>query len=327
MRAWTLSLMATLSLSDVTLAQTLVPDPLLQGAWWLKRLQVQESWLYGTGKGVVVAICDAGFYLNTEDLDANVDHSRAMDFSDLDHPQRVDDGPYAFHGTASATLVAGVRDGLGTQGIAFNAAIVPLQSYNYDASIDDLSRPLAIRDCIAYAASQEDVDIILVQSSSGYGTIEAYGPIRENIRNAIESGKAVIIPAGEMGIELTEEHHDDTGSIIVGALMREGQMAHYSNFGSRVTVSGFGEKVETVVGRRGQIDTFRGTTSAAAQVAGTVALMLSANPNLSPAAVRKILERTGITTDLNVMVGGQIDAHAAVRQAALSVITGLEPRI
>src|SRR5690606_21500041 len=82
-------------------ARILTPDPELVGAWWIERLGIRKAWQFGTGKGVVLAVCDSGFFTGAADLAANLDFSRRQDFADDDEPGQVDDGPYAFHGTAT----------------------------------------------------------------------------------------------------------------------------------------------------------------------------------------------------------------------------------
>jgi serine protease AprX len=65
--------------------------------------------------------------------------------------------------------------------------------------------------------------------------------------------------------------------------------------------------------------TASGTSFSAPQVAGTVALMLEANPGLTPAEVRDILQRTAtpLAPYFQHEVGaGMLNAHAAVLQAA-----------
>ncbi len=62
-----------------------------------------------------------------------------------------------------------------------------------------------------------------------------------------------------------------------------------------------------------------GTSFSAPVVAGTIALMLEANPNLKPAQVRDILQRTAtpIPSNYSHEVGaGMLNAHAAVLEAA-----------
>src|SRR5207248_9151107 len=65
--------------------------------------------------------------------------------------------------------------------------------------------------------------------------------------------------------------------------------------------------------------TGNGTSFSAPQVAGTISLMLEANPNLTPAQVRDILQRTATPLPPYYMyeVGaGMLNAQAAVLEAA-----------
>jgi serine protease AprX len=67
--------------------------------------------------------------------------------------------------------------------------------------------------------------------------------------------------------------------------------------------------------------TATGTSFSAPQVAATIAMMLEANPNLSPAAVRDILQRTATPLAnyyYHEVGAGMLNAHAAVLEAAFS---------
>src|SRR5262249_47963170 len=64
-----------------------------------------------------------------------------------------------------------------------------------------------------------------------------------------------------------------------------------------------------------------GTSFSAPQVTGTIALMLEANPSLTPAQIRDILQRTAtpLIPYYRYEVGaGMLNAHAAVLEAAFS---------
>jgi serine protease AprX len=67
--------------------------------------------------------------------------------------------------------------------------------------------------------------------------------------------------------------------------------------------------------------TASGTSFSAPQVAATIALMLEANPNLTPAQVRDILQRTATPMPeyyLHEVGAGMLNTHAAVLEAAFS---------
>src|SRR5205814_8904466 len=65
----------------------------------------------------------------------------------------------------------------------------------------------------------------------------------------------------------------------------------------------------------------KGTSVSAPQVAGVIALMLEANPNLTPAQVRDILQRTATSLPsyyLYQVGSGMLTAQAAVLEAAFN---------
>ncbi|GAC1397237.1 MAG: hypothetical protein NVSMB56_12240 [Pyrinomonadaceae bacterium] len=67
--------------------------------------------------------------------------------------------------------------------------------------------------------------------------------------------------------------------------------------------------------------TASGTSFSAPQVAGTIALMLEVNPNLTPPQVREILQRTATPLSsyyLHEVGAGMLNTHAAVLQAGFS---------
>lgn len=290
-------------------------DPAMIGEWWVKALDLDAAWEHSRGEGIVIADCDSGFYTAEPDLNPNLLLSERRDFADPTHPTLVTDGAFVFHGTAVAAIMVGVRDGHGTNGIAYGAKLVPLQNYNYDPALDGTDKEEATARCVLHALRIPGVRVIVVENQTKDGSSETFAATRDAIRLAIGSGVTVVAAAGNGSRELTIEAADDTGSIIVGALRRNGRAAIFSNYGARVTISAFGEGVNTLYGTGGRIESFGGTTAATAQVGGAVALMLSANPDLSPAQIRQILRDTANSTIDNIRVGGQLVVGAAVRQA------------
>lgn len=290
-------------------------DPDLLGQWWAGKHRMTSVWKYATGKGVVIADCDTGFYTNEADLKFNLKLEHSRDISDIDSPARISDGRFVFHGTAVAALISGVRDDRGTNGIAFNAKLVPLQYYNFDPALDDLDKEEATARCILHAIKIPAVKVIVVQNQTTSGSAETFAGTREAVKLAIRSGITVVVSGGNSSLELTTEARNDTGSIIVGAVNADGSAAAFSNFGRRVSVSAYGEKLYTLYGPSGRMDSFGGTTAAAAQVGATVALMLEVNPRLTNHQIKAILEDTALRSPRNDAVGGLLNILGAVQEA------------
>lgn len=293
-------------------------DPALKGQWWIDDLQVPAAWSLATGQGVVVADCDAGYYHDEPDLKDNMLMDHAYDLADKENPTVVNDGPYAFHGTAVAAIIAGVKNDLGTNGIAYNSKIVPLQNFNYDNK-DDLDKEEATAACILRAVTVPSVNVIVLENQTGNGSSETFIGTRDAVRLAMKAGITVVGAGGNYSVELIEEKKDDTGSIIVGALARTGEPAYFTNYGERLTVGAFGEQLYTLYGPNGAFGEFGGTSGATPQVAAAVAMMKEVNPFLTPERMREILQATRTVTSVNARAGGQLNIPLALESALNSL--------
>lgn len=298
-----------------TLRTTPTPDPLLANQDWFKMLNLGSTWNIATGKGVLIAACAPGYYTDEPELSANFVLEARHDFADLYEPNRVNDGKYTFHGTASAAIMVAAQNGFGTNGIAFDALLIPLQNFNYLPDIDDISKDQATANCVAHVAALGAVDVLVVLNQTPDGSSETAEVTRDAISQAVNAGIVVVSSAGDSSKELRIESEMDTGSIMVGAVRRNGSSANFSNWGKRVNISAVGESVLTLGGPNGTMRNFGGTAAATAQVAGVVALIKQTNPHLSPRQIRNLLMETSSMTKSNETVGGLINASAAVRAA------------
>ncbi len=295
-------------------------DPALAGEWWIAGINAKPAWNVATGRGVVIADCDSGYYTEESDIAGNLLLDDRYDTADLDDPLNIRDGNFISHGTSVTSIMAGVLDGVGTSGIAYNAKVVPLQNFNYAGQIDDLGKEEATAKCILKALEHSEVKIIVLENQTANGSSETFAGTREAVKLALEAGVTIVSAGGNANVELIQEAQNDTGSIIVGALAQTGTRASFSNFGSRVSIAAFGENLRTLYGPNGQFGNFGGTSGATPQVAGAVALMLEANPSLTPAQVKDILIATRVESALTSNVGGLLDVAAAVNLAKSSFV-------
>jgi subtilisin family serine protease len=194
--------------------------------------------------------------------------------------------------------------------------------------------------------------------SCSWGTIDPrYRPGAEHersIRNALTAGRGgkgciVVFAAGNEGREYINYYANIPGVIAVGASTSSDTHATYSNRGNGLSVvapsdggwpiiaaraSWDGGNAAMPANKRFYVDGidrgvfhkhFGGTSSATPLVAGICALILSANPNLTSAEVKSILERTAVkignrwdydAQGYSSKYGfGRVDAEAAVTEA------------
>ena len=298
---------SVISFTDVKASGHEPIDQLLRNEWWPKALKLNEVWGQATGKGVTIAACDTGIHKNAKDLEQNLLIKYARDFANPRDKFNIFDGNYVSQGTASAGIMVGIKNFQGINGIAYNARLVPLQNYHYNDQLDSVPLSTSTERCIKYALTISDVAIIAVQALSSEGSIESNPKVRQAIELAIKSGVIVVSPAGDSTKELYQERIYDSGSIIVGALAQNGRTAIFSNYGSRVTISSFGEKIKALWGKYGETKYFAGTLAASAQIAAFVALAKEINPQLLPADMKWLLKTTRSKQTFNYNVGGIID--------------------
>ena len=88
-----------------------------------------------TGKGIIVGVVDSGLYVRHPEFKGRVSFAR-RNFGDDQSPVNVNppvvtDGPYpdgTSHGTHVSGIIAAARNGVGMQGIAYEATILPLRA-------------------------------------------------------------------------------------------------------------------------------------------------------------------------------------------------------
>jgi hypothetical protein len=247
-------------------------------------------------------------------------------------------GESMYHGTGVAGLAGAAANGRGMAGVAYDAEIWAVQADSgtspsiggepWARGIDWVRR--------TDGGGRRKVAILEVQSGA-FGNYEQVPSVNAAIRTAIAAGVVVCVAAGngdrDAGVDDVGDPIPATGSILVGATAYHptaNKRASFSNYGPRITVAAPGDGGHDVTcdsaGNSAYTNFFGGTSGATPKVAGTAAMMLAANPGLSPAEVRRILTVTGtaLTPDPGKALGTFLDAGAAVRQAAVGAAGRLE---
>ncbi|MFC1847877.1 S8 family serine peptidase [Chloroflexota bacterium] len=319
----------------------------LEGAWDLD----MSAPSYGGDPGVVVAVLDSGvayedygpyyqapdlantnFWVNPGEIPGNVidddgngfvDDINGWDFVNHDGHPNDDDG----HGThVTGTIAQSTNNGVGVAGVAFNTTIMPVKILNHEGGATEQQ----VADGIYYAANN-GADI-LNMSLGGPHAIS----VENAIAHAYSSGCTIVCAAGNdklLGNPPNYPAAYDAYCIAVGAVRYDLTRSYYSNTGAYLDVVAPGGDTGVDQNGDGLADgviqqTFggsysnfgyvpmQGTSMACPHVAGVAALILAANPGLSPDDVRSALESTA--TDLGVTGWdssygwGLMDAEAAV---------------
>jgi subtilase family protein/carboxypeptidase family protein len=290
---------------------TFVPnDPYLNLQWGLETIGAAAAWDVTHGEGTIVAINDTGVDYLHPDLAANmwsnpgeipgngidddgngyVDDVHGWDFVD-DDGDPMDE---YFHGTHCAGIAAAAgNNGQGIAGVAWGAHIMATRGLNAagNGSTADLAAG------IVYAA-ENGADVV----SNSWGGYTGFDNVaRDAVLLADTLGVVVVAAAGNDadttdGFGLTPY----PTVITVGATMDGDQIASFSNHGDAMSVSAPGVNVlssrASVIGTDGSplanagLIYLSGTSMATPHVAGLAALLLSADPTLTPFEVRTAME-------------------------------------
>lgn len=288
--------------------------------WHMTRIGMESAWDMQTGSGVVVAIVDTGVKQSLEDL-ANTNFMAGYDFINNDNDPTDDEG----HGShVCGTVAQSTNNNIGVTGIAYNCTIMPVKvlDQNGNGSYD------AIANGIIYATDNgADIINMSLRGLSPNTTLE------NAVNYAWNNGVVVISAAGNDYSNIPVYPASYTNSMSVTATNYLDQKADYSNWHSTVDIcapggdgndyngDGYMDGVlqNTFSGTSEGYYFYTGTSMATPHVVGVAALVKAANPALTNAEIRNILETTAEdlgTSGWDQYFGhGIVDAPAAIQAA------------
>jgi len=303
------------------------------------------AWQRGaTGSGRTIAVVDTGIDLDSPEFAGRI-HPDSRDVAGNRSVDGEDD-----HGTNVALVAAAARNDTGILGIAFDARVLALradrpgtcgddtpQNTNLTCSFSDGDIARGIDQAVSSGATV--INLSLGGGGVGSATLAA-------VRRAAGAGIVIVVAAGNGGdgskadidpnqpTAFASGIREAGGSnvIIVGSIDEGSQISSFSQrAGNQANfyLTARGERIccvyengQVFVGRdeRGSFRLlFSGTSFAAPQVAGAVALMAQAFPNLTGAQIVQILLETA--RDL-----GETGVDTTYGRGALDIAAAFAPR-
>jgi subtilisin family serine protease len=334
------------------------PDPQIGDVfqWYLHRQGFPAAWDLSRGTGAVVGIIDSGIDSTHTDLAPKIKSAHDHDGN------AAGTGDEVGHGTHVSGLACGAPDnGFGIAGAGLDCQVVLEKS--------DLTSSSVIASLVD--ATRLDAGVINMSFGGGRLSAGETRALRYALRNdVVLIAAAADQPIAEQGHPAKDLQPTGTGrkisegkGLVITAADRSGARASFAGRGSQISMAAMGDS-----GTRGggifsafpanptQIETggsnppgppcttcrtvfngdarfayLAGTSMAAPQVAGAVALVRAANPRLRRAAVVRIMKQTatraagasGWTTELG---WGILNAGAAVQRAVQFAADTVAPK-
>ncbi len=284
--------------------------------WGNDMVNAPEAWARGyTGQGVTVAVIDSGVDISHQDLSNNIwrntgeiasngidddgngytDDVYGWNFGIGQNNNNVLPGTTSSgqgHGTHVAGTIAAANNGIGMTGVAYNSRIMAIRMGDVDSQ-GRFTNGGNLAQAIRYAV---DNGARVINMSLGWSDSTA---LRDALAYAASRNVITVSAAGNSSLSSpgTPAYYATQYGLSVGAVNSNRTIASFSNRAgtnsSMQHVMAPGVNVYSTVPGNGYAS-YSGTSMAAPHVAGVVALMLGANPNLTHAQVRSILTSSAV---------------------------------
>jgi len=310
------------------------------------------AWRQGaTGEGEIIAVIDSGIDIDSREFAGRI-HPGSRDVAGSRGIDAEDD-----HGTNVAAVAAAARNDRGILGIAFDAEVLAIRADRPGSCGMDTPQDPTLNCQFADTDIAEGIDLAIRTSASVVNISLGGGPASERVlsavRRAADAGIVVVVSAGNAGdgsnADIDPDQPDpfargllsagDGNVIIVGSVDSSGRFSEFSNRAgasapSFITARGEriccvyedGEVFVETIGGQQFVTLFSGTSFAAPQVSGAVALLAQAFPNLTGREITEILldtARDAGAAGIDAVYGtGILDIAAAFRPRGQTILAG-----
>ena len=289
-------------------------EPLAPSQWNLPLVGIPAAWDITQGAGVTVAVIDTGVDGTHPDLVGHV--LPEIDLLPEVQPLPEQNG----HGTRVASIIAAAVNNIGIAGVAPQASILPVSAL----------------DPLGYGDSSTVASAIIAAADAGARVINLSlgGPDRDPVLDAacayaFTKGSVIVAAGGNSYLTGNRVQYPAASPnvLAVASVNSTGNPSGFSNTGPHIDLAAPGEGVLGAI-PGGTYDQESGTSFAAPHVAAAVALVMSANPQLSSAEVAALVQQTA-ADDLSgngrddQLGYGIVRADLAVQAALTMTASGL----
>jgi len=280
-------------------------DPYLGSEWHINKIGANTAWDKTQGAGITIAILDSGVDASHPDLAGRL----VAGYNTYDNNTNTAD--VCGHGTKVAgSAAATLNNAAGVAGVAGQAKIMPMR-IAYNSSGACYGWISSIASAVTWAADHgaRIANISYANMPASSSVISASNYMRGK-------GGLVFVSAGNYNRD--EGFTPTTSMIAVSATDSADNRSSFSSYGSFVSLSAPGTGIYTTV-QGGGYGAVNGTSFASPVAAAVGALVMAANPSLTPDQVQNILFTTAVdlgTAGRDIYFGyGRVNAAAAVLKA------------
>ncbi|MFQ5340635.1 MAG: S8 family serine peptidase [Anaerolineae bacterium] len=281
-------------------------DPRFPDMWNLAKIRAEAGWDITTGSSsVIIAVIDTGADASHPDLEGKL--LPAYDFVNNDSDPADDQG----HGThVSGTAAAVTNNGIGIAGVSWGAKVMPIKALSAGGS----GAHSWIANGIVWA-TDHGADVINMSLGGPYTS----ATMSRAVDYAWSHGVVIVAAAGNGNTSNPSYPAAYDNVIGVAATTQNDERAHFSNYGSYISVASPGVSILSST-RGGGYQAWSGTSMASPHVAGLAALIKSIHPDWSNVQIRDAIESSSVdfgTPGWDAIYGwGRIDIYNAVSSDA-----------